>query len=313
MHEQLTCGYSKKQILTVLLVVLTLLLFVGGPGHYSSRIYRNVWDLGHIVLFLVISISLFNLSFIERKRPVIQITIVLFAVIFLAVLTELLQLGSNRTPELADVRRDIIGAFIGSLIVYKQNKVSNKVFPVLVFIAFILTVFEFIALTKTLVDEYEISNTGPILSNLEGTFEEERWKGNSQYELNSDFVIEGEKSLKVSFNTDPYSGITLKYMYRDWSDKDSLHISIFYTDDDDLMLNVRINDFLHVENNRYNDRYNKIITLAKGWNHVNFLIINIKNAPEGRKTNIENMQSIGMFVTNLSAPKTIYIDNIYLN
>lgn len=313
MHEQLIYSYSRKQILAVLLVVLILLLFVGGPGHYSSRIYRNVWDLGHIVLFIVLTISLFKLPFIEQKRPLIQIVIVFIGVIFFAVLSELMQIGTSRSPELADVRRDIIGACIGSLIVYKKKKLTEKFFPVLVITVLLLIIYELNALTRTLVDEYDIVNKAPVLSNLEGIFEDERWKGNSQYKLSTDNVIEGKKSLEVTFNTDKYSGITLKYMHRDWSAKKSLHVSIFYAEDDDLLLNVRINDFLHIENNRFNDRYNKTITLAKGWNDFIFLIKDIQNAPKGRKANLENMQSFGLFVKNLSEPKIIYIDNVYLN
>jgi len=302
-----------KRILPVLLVVLIFFLYVGGPGHYSSRIYGSVWDLGHIVLFIVFSIFLFRLPFVEQKRIFIQIVVVFFIVIFFAVSTELLQFAASRTPELKDVRRDIVGAFIGTLIVFRQKKLSSTVFPVLAFIAFFLTVLEFSTLVKILVDEYNIFKTGPVLSNLEGVFEEGRWKGSSQFELSSDVAIEGEKSLKVIFNTDEYSGVTLKYMHRDWSAKKSLHFSIFYPEDDDFLLNVRINDFMHVENNRYNDRFNKKIILTKGWNHFIILIQDIKNAPEGRKINLENMQSLGMFVMNLSEPKTIYIDNVYIN
>lgn len=304
----------KKWLLPVLLLVLIILLFVGGPGHYSSRIYRSVWDLGHIFLFIVISISLFRLSFVERKKLFLQIILVFTIVIFFAVLTELLQFAtSSRTPELTDVRRDIVGAFIGSLVVFKRNELARKVFPVFLFIAFILTAFELGPLTRTLIDEYEILKTEPVLSNLEGIFEEERWKGNSEFKVSKDFVIEGEKSLKVTFNTDEYSGITLKYMHRDWSNKNSLHFSIYYPENDSLLINVRINDFKHVKTNRYNDRYNKELILKNGWNHYIISIQDIKNAPDGRKTNLENMQSVGMFVMNLGEPNTIYIDNVYLN
>jgi len=303
----------QKRILPALLVILILLLFVGGPGHYSNRIFRNIWDLGHIVLFIVFSISLFNLSFIERKKPYTQILIVFVTVIFFAIVSELLQLGTDRTPELTDIRKDIIGAFIGTLIFFRKNNLDRKLFLVLIFIAFILIAFELSALSKTLIDEYNILKTGTVLSNLESTFEDERWKGNSEYSISSDLAIEGKHSLRVIFNTDPYSGITLKYMHRDWSTSDNLHVSIFYPGKDNLLLNVRINDFLHVENNRYDDRFNKEIILANGWNHFVFSVQAIQSAPKERQTNLNNMQSFGMFVTNLNEQKTIYIDNIYLD
>ena len=304
----------KKWILPALLVVLILFLFVGGPGNYSSRIFILVWDLGHILLFLLVVVLLFRLPFVTQKKLPVQILLVFSIAIFFAVLTELLQSGINRTPALTDVRKDILGAFIGSLIVYREKYQSNKTFRVLTFITVVVCGYEIHPLVKTLVDEYDMLKTKSILSNLEARFEDERWKGNSEYKLSSDYVLEGKRSLKVTFNTDEYNSITLKYMYRDWSGKNSLHWSIYYLKDDILMLNVRINDYFHLQNNnRYNDRFNKEIFLAKGWNHIKIPIDDIENSPQGRKTNIKNMQSIGMFVTNLSEPSTIYIDNVYLD
>jgi len=304
---------SKKFIFPLFLVILISLLFIGGPGHYSNRIYKNVWDLGHILLFIVLTAYLLKLPFIERKNPYAQVAIVCSIALFIALITEFLQSYVGRTPELMDIRRDILGAFIGLIIVFKQKNLSRKIFLVLLFIAFAFTTFEFSALTKTLIDEYNILRTGSILSNLEGPFEDERWKGTSRYTLSKDFVIEGEQSLKVTFNTDPYNGIALIYMHRDWSNKNYLHLSIYYPGDNALLLNVRINDFLHTKNNHYNDRFNKEIIIENGWNDLIFSINDIKNAPKGRQANLKNMQSLGMFVMNLPEPKTIYIDNVYLN
>ena len=236
-----------KSVVPVLLVVLTFLLFVGGPEHYSSRVYRDIWDLGHIPLFIVLTILLYRLPFIEHRKWFVQVAIVFSLAMFFAVLSEWLQSGVDRTAELVDVRRDFVGAFIGTLIVFRKSYGPRKIFPVLVAAALVLCVFEINPLAKTIIDEYNIYKAGAVLSNLESVFEDERWRGNSEYTLSAEFVDEGAKSLKVVFNTDSYSGITLKYMCRDWRGKNSLYASVFNPEENSLLINIRINDFLHIK------------------------------------------------------------------
>lgn len=305
--------FIKNQILTVVIIMLSLLLFIGGPGHYSDRIFRTVWDLGHIFLFLILVIFLFKTPLITNRSFIIQILVVAGIVIFFSIITELLQFITHRTPELADIRRDLVGAAIGFFVVFHNNKTLSKISIYMVVISAGLFIYELIPLIKTLTDEYELINTEPILSSMEGTFEEERWKGNSDYYISSDFVSEGNNSLKVILSMEEYCGITLKYMYRDWSNKKNLHFSVYYPEADSLLLYIRINDFIHLQNNRYDDRYNKEIFLKQGWNEINISIYDIKNAPDNREMNLKRMQSIGMFVMNLPREKTIYIDNVYLN
>jgi len=305
-------AFVRKWALLAAFLVLVSLLLIGGPGHYSSRIYGGVWNIGHLALFIIFSLLLYRLPFIKRKKPYEKIITVFIAAVLFAAFTELLQFATRGTPEFIDIRRDMVGTFIGTLLAFKSSYRGSKKLVAATVVVAALTINELVPLTRILVDEYDVQRSGVVLSNLEGMFEDERWKGNSTYVLSSDFVIEGKRSLKVTFNTDEYSGITLKYMHRDWSANKNMHISIFKQDGDDLMLNVRINDFFHIENNRENDRYNKKIIVNNGWNHFEFSIDDIENAPIDRAANIQNMQSFGMYVTNLSEPTTIYIDNVYL-
>jgi len=302
-----------KFSLPLLLATLVVLLFVGGPGHYSSRIYRSIWDLGHILLFITFTVYLFELAYIRNKGLWQQLLLVFAAVISFAIATELAQAGTSRTPELLDVRRDLVGALIGTVIMLARRGIRGRIYTFFVSVAVLLLIVELNPLAKILVDEYAILQSDTVLSNLEGMYEDTRWKGNSSYQLSTEHVIEGRQSLKVIFNTDYYSGITLKYMHRDWRGKDKLHVSVYNPDEDVFTANVRINDFPHLKENIYNDRYNKIIKLTKGWNHLVFSVDDIKNAPAERMNNIHHMQSIGIFVINLNAPKTIYIDNVYLD
>ena len=226
---------------------------------------------------------------------------------------ELVQLQINRTSELSDIRRDMVGAFLGYIHVFRfRGHLGTKLVSLLT-VAIVLFIFELSPLAKSVIDEINIQRDKTALSNLEYLFEEERWIGNSTRFISEEFVSDGDNSLRVEFNTDKYSGVFLRYMHRDWREKNRLHFDVYYPDHDDLLLQIRISDYSHVGNNRYHDRYNKEIQLRSGWNKVEISIEEIKNAPSDRLIDLENIESVGMFVVEQPEAKTIYIDNVYLS
>ena len=303
----------KKLILPGLFAVLAILLFVGGPDYSSNRIFANSWDLGHIILFYILVILLFRLLPLTDKSLITKISLTLVIVVIFAVGIELIQLQTHRTSELSDIRRDMVGAFLGYIYVFRQNRLFNTLHVYLVAVAVALCVFELTPLAKSLVDEVNIHRDKAALSNLEFMFEDQRWVGNSTRFISEEFVSEGESSLRVDLNTDEYSGVFLRYMHRDWREGNNLHFSIYYPENDNLLLHIRISDYSHVGSNNYYDRYNKELVLKNGWNNVEISIEDIKNAPRDRLIDIGNIESVGMFVVKQPEAKTIYIDNVYLS
>jgi len=303
----------KKLILPGLFVVLATLLFVGGPDYSSNRIFANSWDLGHVLLFFVLVTLLLRSPFLLDKSLAIRILVTLVIIMPFAVGIELVQLQTHRTSELSDIRRDLVGAFLGYLYVFRQSWFYNAMRLPMVAVALALCAFELTPLTRSLIDEVNIHRDKAALSNLEFAFEDQRWIGNSSRFVSEEFVREGESSLRVDLNTDEYSGVFLRYMNRDWREREKLHFSIYYPDNDNLLLHIRISDYLHVGNNSYHDRYNKEIVLRNGWNNVEIPIEDIKNAPRDRFIDIGNIESVGMFVVKQPETKTIYIDNVYLS
>jgi len=303
----------KKLILPGLFVILAILLFVGGPDYYSNRIFANSWDLGHIILFYILVILLFRLPALTDKSLITRVSVTLVIIVTCAVGIELIQIQAHRTSELSDIRRDMVGAFLGYMYVFRQGRFANVIRVPLVVGAVIFCAFELMPLAKSLVDEINIHQDKAALSNLEFMFEDQRWVGNSTRLISEEFVSEGENSLRVDLNTDEYSGVFLRYMRRDWRDEKNLHFSIYYPEKDKLLLHIRISDYSHVGNNSYYDRYNREIVLKNGWNNVEISIEDIKNAPRDRVIDIGNIESVGMFVVDLPKTKTIYIDNVYLS
>ena len=55
------------KILTVITIVCSFFLFFGGPGYYSPRSFKYLWDIGHIVFFCALS-TLILLDWSTHKK-----------------------------------------------------------------------------------------------------------------------------------------------------------------------------------------------------------------------------------------------------
>ena len=80
-----------------------------------------------------------------------------------------------------------------------------------------------------------------------------------------------------------------------------------------LNITIRIHDHLHTQGEQaYSDRYNQSLVLENGWNTVDISLENVAKAPETRRLDLSRVSSLGGFVTEQSAPKTIYLDSVKL-
>ena len=105
--------HSQRLILIGILITLSVLFFWGGPGYYSPRSFQAAWNLGHIIYFALLAVVI--LAWLRKKprHPFIQILIVFGLTFAIGGFVELLQAGFQRTPDLGDLFRNLIGALCG--------------------------------------------------------------------------------------------------------------------------------------------------------------------------------------------------------
>ena len=272
----------------VLVAAGSVLLFLGGPDYYSSRTFRHVWDLGHIVYFALLALLLLRWRFVSGMSLAGQWTTILVITLLLGVSIELLQHGTMRTPEIGDVLRD----FTGSLIVLVFGFPGSALRPASVrnslriFVLALLLV-QLWPLTRSLIDEAIARHQFPILSELETPFEIDRWAGNAKLSVRTIPSISRGKLLEVSLTTDQYSGAELKYFDGDWTSFSILRFSLYNPDAVTLVITSRIHDLHHADGSEeYEDRFNRSHLLVRGWNHIEIDLNEVRESPAKRHMDI---------------------------
>lgn len=150
----------------------------------------------------------------------------------------------------------------------------------------------------------------PTLSDFENSSELSMWGYNNVF-ITDSIAATGKHSLKVRINgSDIYSGAGLKHFPNNWSNYQSLQLSIYTKKA--TQLTIRINDRAHVNNNAYNDWFNRELKLNKGWNLIHIPLLEIESAPSKRLMDMSDIYRLGIFSTQPHNITDFYIDNVFL-
>lgn len=299
--------------ISILLLIGSILLFVGGPNYYAPRSLKYFWDIGHIFYFALLTILLSRYILVYRVSLIWQWIIILTITFILGVTIELLQYGTTRAPNVGDVLRDLSGSLLvlvfGPLKV-KLQPINRRLFLQASVIVFVLVLLW--PLTKSLIDETISRHQFPLLSGFETPFEIERWEGGDRLSVETIASVTSGKLLKVLLTKDKYSGVKLRYFDGDWTSARTLKFSFYNPDSKRLKITCRIHDLKHSKGYEYNDRYNRSFRLMQGWNHIEIDLDEIKARPSGRKMDMSRIRGVGFFVLSLPEPQVLYLDEVRL-
>ncbi len=254
----------------VFLATGSVLLFLGGPDYYSSRSFKSLWDIGHIIYFVLFASLLSQWSPVSRMSLAWQWAIILVTTLLLGVSIEFMQYGTARTPDTGDVLRGLTGSFL----VLVFGSLGSKLQPArrrlsLQFSVLVLLLIQLWPTTKSLIDEAIARHQFPLLSGYETPFEIDRWAGTARLSVETIAAISEGKLLKLSLTTNQYSGATLNYFDGNWTSAHTLKISLYNPDTNPLQITCRIHDLQHANSDgEYKDRFNRNFLLIQGWNHI---------------------------------------------
>jgi VanZ family protein len=307
--------FRENKILWLALAVGSILLFAGGPDYFSPRSFKSIWDLGHIVFFSIFThLALLNRSANDTISFSRQYVPLFFIVLLLGVLIEVLQAGSARLSDPADVTRDLIGCLVTlSLWADFEEEIPESRLKGLQMASIIWVAVALFAPVKAMIDEQVAQNQFPVLADFETPLEIDRWTGDSTFCIDHQVYFHGKSSLKVILNTSLYSGVNLKYFPQDWSGCYELQLSIFNPDAASIQLTCRIHDRRHTEGSQdYDDRFNRHYSLAQGWNLIRIRLDEVARAPTQRQLDLRQVRGLAIFATALSRPRVIYLDYVRL-
>jgi len=298
----------------ILLVVGSVLLFVGGPDYHSSRSLKYFWDLGHIVYFALLASLLCRWRAVSAMPLIWQWVTVLTGTVLFGTAIELMQYGTSRTPNIGDIVRDLNGSLL--VLVFgppgqKLRRVSIR--QVLRISVLMLTLLMFWPVVRSLIDETIARYQFPLLSGFETPFETGRWQANKRLSVESIAPLSDGKSLRLSLTTDRYSGAALKYFEGDWTSARALKVRLYNPDTSPLRITCRIHDLQHSDGNQeYEDRYNRSFDLVPGWNQLEIDLAEVKQSPSGRLMDMSRIRGLMFFAVSLPFPRVIYIDDLRL-
>jgi hypothetical protein len=300
--------------LHILIGLLFIMLFWGGPDYYSNRSLKTIWDVGHIIFFALFTyVLLYDWKWIRSKKNMIQGSLILLITITLGLLIEVVQMGFDRRLEFGDILRNILGCMI-TLIFFSEKILFRKsiMIPLKVLLVFWLFL-ELLSPVRSIIDEVIANKQFPILVNFETPFEKYRWVQPEKIFVSKDSVKIGKAAGKTILTTEKYSGIFLKYFPRNWTNYQFLSFYIYNNSLDSLKITCRVFDDKHLKlNQKFSDRFNKGILLSPGWNFVKIPLSELKIAPKDREMDLSQIMNFGIFAKSLPSPVTIFIDEVRL-
>jgi len=311
--------FNSRLLFTLFLLLLgSYYLFSGGLGNQAVRSSKELWDLGHIVYFAVtvyvlVELGLLKLGLLRKFSLPVQWSALLLLSLLWGTLIEVLQYDTQRTPDLADIFRDMTGCLLVLSFHPALLKLSIRNGKLLIRLLVSLLLFiQLIPLSIALIDEAVARQQFPVLSNFETPFELDRWGGGEIVQLDegSDF-----HQLKVKLTTSTYSGVGMNYFPSDWKGYSSVRLNFFNPSDKTLTLTIRIHDAEHETGSRayaYSDRFNTRVKLIKGWNDITIALDKVESAPRGRKMDLSQVADISFFAIRLPERRVVYVDNIGL-
>ena len=219
-------------LLSLLLVLFgaSILLFYGGPGAYASRSVKALWNLGHILYFvlLIVLVSklLKNYGFSTRWTWILSILLTLIW----GVAIEMIQQGGDRNAEIMDVLRDLSSTLLALVFIPGSIPIFHR--RLQKFIRSVAIGFLMILLVPLMVsvsDEAIALTQFPVLSNFETPFELDRWDGKAEFKIVESVGGSSTSSMQINLSTqEVYTGVGMQYFVTDWSDYEYLNLDIFY-------------------------------------------------------------------------------------
>lgn len=270
----------------------------------SGPLYRAVWDLGHIAFFAIL------LMLVQRRHPLDSVTAWLTVTLVVFVVggaIEYLQTKVGRDGNWGDVLGNLTGAWLGLFWFQRATRLVwlGRIAASVLLIAPLLVVGQLALL------QYQVAREFPVISGFENPGDITRWDGD--LEISSEFVTQGQGSLKVNLGTQRYAKAALRKFFGDWRHHRQLAFDIYNPDAEPLAMTLRVHDAQHERGRHLHvDRFNTRLMVEPGWNYYRFELKAIENSPRQRKMDMQLIRGVEIYAVRLPRPRVIYLDNLRL-
>lgn len=269
------------------------LLYVPVPGADTHRLFQEIWNQGHVILFAVLTLLGLRWRLLPQrllKRVLWQLLPVL---ITLALVSEGLQvLTPHRNASLADAAHNLLGLTLGlALSPHLQQRLPAHWRGLPQVLALPVLAWLILPLWLVLADSLHSRQQFPQLLSMAQPTEMSRIS--TQLPDPRRLPVPGEPGGHVLAVTLPGSGggLALRHLQPDWRGCQSLALRLWA--EQPMALQLRLHDRDH--DWRYQDRYNQSLSLLAGWQTLTFSLKDIAAAPAGRTLQLNRIQELALF------------------
>ena len=296
--------WGAKIIQVSLTFALFPLFFIGGPDWADGLFYEAVWNLGHILFFFLITLLLQPQRKLGGWRLVTVTTVV---VLVSGGLIELVQSEIGREVDWHDMLRNLVGAWLALACLSWPEKKSLAVWLARIGVV-ILLLWELWLVVAIGHQQWQITRQVPQLYDFATTNAQIFWDGNVQRSTRFADSAGDQFSLEVNIATEKYSGASLNNLASDWSNYQSLALTLFNPEQTPLTLVLRINDRTHERGgNAYEDRFNTRLVIAPGVNRFTVSLADVQQAPATRLMDMTDIRRLIIFASNQATATTVYL------
>ncbi len=292
------------------LIVVSLLFMPLAAGNLW---WREVFNSGHVILFLFISFVLyFRLSAIYRfSNSVIIYLVVLVTCLLLGVAIEMLQGLLQRETSVDDLYRNFFGIISGlGLVSLRRQKIrSNKILMGMFSIGFLLLGSG--SLFQISWHYIQRAQAFPVILEFNAEWSNSFVRFNkTEMEPSSDKAGDNNHLFRIRFAAARFPGVSVIEPEPDWSAYRKLRFKVASGHNGNIDLILRIHDINH--DHRYQDRFNRKLIIHPGLNEIVISLAQIEKGPLNRDLDLTNIAGLILFLSKVEKSQLLEISNIYL-
>jgi len=297
------------------LMILGLLLGTHFVTPSSGGLWlRTFYDSLHVPVFGAIAVGILSMTPVTwdgRRRFVVSLA----AVALLAGVSELAQVPTARDASLRDFASDVLGGIGFMCIAVGLSRTLTLQWERRLCLALVGTAAIAIPLTQLVVVSASYVARAQVLPSL--------IQFDSRY-CDLLFELQGAKLIKTREPTTDgvsavillddvqWPGISFTDVWPDWEAYEALVIEIENPDVTNLPIAIRIHDRRHRDNQEYDDRFNRSLSLVPGRQSIRIGLEEVREAPVGRKMNMKEIDGLVLFAARDQAGRQFILHDLRL-
>lgn len=308
---------TRKRRITMASSIVVGLLFV---VHFVSLSPDGLWlrtfyDSLHVPVFGVIAICILLVT-PEHWGPRNRIVVTFTVVVGLSLLSELAQVPTNRDASFDDIISDWLGAagFVCIASVFSRSlSIAKSRRGYLVLLGIVFITWPLLPLAKVSVAYAERAQMLPSLTRFDSRFAAILYQTQNAELTKQKNNKSGSVSANILLQDGRWPGISFNELWPNWQPYDELIIGLENPGTDKLAINVRVHDREHRGDQRYDDRFNRRVELAPGFQQIRIKLADVRDAPSSRQMNMANIEGLILFATNSETGRRFVLHEIRLD